>query len=614
MPQTIRPVDLHYPLAGLHRRFAYQHQPPYTTPRACNVRPYGTDENRERGGSRPGMGKAFYEVLGVGTPIRMLAQVTVLPSTGLKWWQDTFDGTALDSIWSEASWVGALPSIMDPGGVATVFDEEVGAVRTALTIDTSQPYTVGIFIPTYAGAFHGAYRLYARLDDTTPDLETEGVVAELVMTGESGEYDGTLTEYNAGEATEHAFTAGDHTFPEAGWFTMLVTTDNIKCYWLGHELVDADITAQSGTRFGFGFECTEEGGVCAADIFRVQYRDGTEAKNKYRMVVASAGGLLYRESEHGVMEQVDTDATFSQATVIQAAEREQMLYIADYGTARVEGVDGVIDATGVELTAAGVADWSVLGIEKDSDVVVVSDGTGAVTDGTYQIASVVASKVTLAASCGGSGTCTYHIARAPKTFDPATDTVAIWQATAAKGQVPTDCPLICTYRDRLCLAGYPEHLWYMSRQGDPNDWDYAAEAEDVGRAVASDVAEAGQVGAPLTAMIPFHDDHLIFGCYSSLWRLTGDPVYGGQLNNVSQDVGIIDKMALCWTPEGDLAFLSHDGLYRLAASGVGVPEPLSRPRVPQELLGIDTNIYQVSLAFDYEGGGIHICVTPRGDE
>jgi hypothetical protein len=50
-----RTIQLHFPLGGLNRRFAFQSQPPYTTPLCLNVWPQDTPTGRERGGVRPGL-------------------------------------------------------------------------------------------------------------------------------------------------------------------------------------------------------------------------------------------------------------------------------------------------------------------------------------------------------------------------------------------------------------------------------------------------------------------------------------------------------------------------------------------------------------------------------
>ena len=60
-----RPLNIKFPAGGLVRSLGYQDQPPFTTPDCCNVRPRESLGERTRGGSRPGVVKAFSQHLGV---------------------------------------------------------------------------------------------------------------------------------------------------------------------------------------------------------------------------------------------------------------------------------------------------------------------------------------------------------------------------------------------------------------------------------------------------------------------------------------------------------------------------------------------------------------------
>lgn len=75
--------ELRFPSAGVVRRAAYQHQPPFTTPYALNVRPDDASLERERGGSRPGLLKIFSQQL-AGT-VNLVSDVV---------WVNSFTGTA----------------------------------------------------------------------------------------------------------------------------------------------------------------------------------------------------------------------------------------------------------------------------------------------------------------------------------------------------------------------------------------------------------------------------------------------------------------------------------------------------------------------------------------
>jgi hypothetical protein len=553
--------------------------------------------------------------MGTGDPVQMLTTMNLAlgsgSESGFTGWTDTFEGGELSDVWTQAAWADAVPKVI--AGADGVMDDTLesgAAVRDALSIDADNAYSVGLFIMPYDGANHGKHRIAARMDADTPDVTQDGILAELVMEGDDGAATGSLKVYVGGVETEYSFSAyaGDGS-PAAGWFTVLVDGDNVKCYWRGTQLLSQGIASQDGTRVGFGLECTQEGGACWVDVFRVQYYTSVSAGTIMQgtVVVGSSGGKLYRDTTTGAIEEVVSDLDLLDDAQLSATQIGQKLYVADYGGLRAFGSDGSMDGDGLVLTATGVSDWSALSINTDTDVVVISEAQGAVTAGTYRIASVSEGGVTLDESAGGAGECSYRIARAPKVYDPLTDTLAVLEAS--EGQAPTGCPLVCRYRDRLVLAGDPTapHVWYVSRQSDPTDWDYSQ--EDAQAAVAGTSSDAGVPGEPITALVPHSDDYLVLGCESSLWRLRGDPAYGGSLDNLSMTVGIVDRDAWCLTPEGDLVFLSHDGVYVLPPGGNGYPVALSREALPDELLDFATWETRAIMEFDTRGRGIHLFLT-----
>jgi len=569
-----------------------------------NVRPFASIEGRERGGSRPGLTRSHDEQLGNG-PVRMLTQMTLALDDDFTHFSDTFNGTSLSSAWSTAAWVSDPPSVTSDmmASIDTSVDEGA-AVLDALSIDSTQAYQVEVFIAPYLADHHGKFRVYARMDNTTPDVETEGIVAELVMEDATGAYDGTLTAYIAGTPTEYAFTAGTHSAPQAGWFKVLIVGNNVKCYWRGTLVINQDVAAQTGLRVGFGMDCTQAGGICLVDVFRTQYYSTVSIDQNRSLLIASADGDLYKETPYGTMTVITADADLNEVQ-LQAVQSGQKLYIADYGDVRDTDTDGSVSGTSFDAT--GVADWTALGIDKDSDVIVISDGAGTATDGTYRIDSIAAGAITLTAAAG-TGACSYRIERAPKVYDPSADTLIVLDATA--GQVPTGNPLIAHYLDRIVLGGgeIAPHAWYMSRQGTETDWDYAQ--TDAQRAVAGTASDAGLPGQPLTALVPHSDDYLIIACRDSIWRLRGDPAYGGAMDALSRTIGIVGRNAWCLGPSGELVFLSLDGIYILAPDGNSKPVPVSREILPGELLNIDPETTTISMIYDVKDRGVHIYLTP----
>ena len=566
---------------------------------------------RERGGSRPGLAKAFGEELGSGNPIRLLSPVTSLATDGFTGWYDDFSGSALGGVWSAASWLDASPGVLADINAAAAEALSVGAVRDALSIDASQAYVVEIYVVPRGGSHWGEYQVAARMDDTTPDASEDGIIAELVLTGAGGTYSGTLKHYASGVETEYAFSTGNVGTAKPGWFTVLVNGNVVSCHWQGVQLVSQTVGAAAGSRVGFGIETTVAGGVCLVGGFRVQYYESGYHESQRTRLVASSNGVLYREGWYGQMEEVTTGLTLASDRLVRAQERGQKLYIADWDEPRASETDGVIDATGLELTSVSVSDWTALGILTADDTVYLSNVGGATVAGTYKISSVVAGKVTLASSAGGAGTATFRVVRAPKIYDPVANTLVLWTPTA--GQVPDSCPCIALYRDRMVLGGAPEnpHVWYMTRAGDPLDFDYSGDDEDAARAVAATDADAGLVGEPIRAIVSWSDEYCLFGLRSQLWVLRGDPAYNAHLDCLSYVVGIVGPAAWAHGPGGEVYFLSHDGLYVANPAQMQAPVALGQDRLPLELKSVNGENYDVQLAYDHKFQGVHVFVVGR---
>lgn len=600
-----RNINVQFPLAGLNRKAAYRQQAPYSSPDCLNVRPVESVQGRERGGSRPGLVESHIDSL--GDAVRMLAPMTLALGDGFTFWSDTFSGLSMAAAWTQAAWAAAMPGIL-PSALASV-DTTVAegeAILDALPIDASKAYTVESFLVPWDGAYHGKYRLYLRLDDGAPQFPDAGIMVELDMLGSVGDYSGILRENIAGVATDYPLTAGSLGVARPGWLSVSVVADTLTVYWCGQTLLTQSVGAASGGRVGFGMECTVDGGLCLANTFRVQYYSTGSTDTLRSMLVASAGGDLYRETSCARMTAVASGLTVRADAPILAAQSGQKLYIADYGDVAAFGTDGTV--SGTLLTAAGVADWTALSVEPNDMVAVISNPQGSAVAGTYGISSVAAGGVTLAVAAG-AGACAYRIERAPKVYDPLLNTLSLLTATA--GQVPTGCPLLCRFLNRLVVAGaeIAPHVWYMSRVGNEQDWDYSQ--TDSQRAVAGTSSEAGVPGSPITALVPHSDDYLVIACRDSIWRLRGDPAYGGSLDALSHSIGIIGPKAWCLGPAGELIFLSLDGLYALAPGGQSYPIPLSRETLPREFSNINPGMLTASLEYDVQGRGVHVYLTPE---
>ncbi len=624
-----------FPFGGLYVGIAYQHQPPYHTLGCQNVWPVDVFQNRARGGSRPGLEKAYAEQLGIAgnREIRMMSRVRVARTDGSAFWAEDFNwpvyGGYQGDTWAAATgFTGGFPSygygyILDRGGVV----EEHGAIRAAFDdFDASQTYSVSLYIRPHLLRKHvGYYYILLRGDDTTPEILEDGVVARLFLLGNEGDWTLDTHSYVGGAETTYAEVDGQDAsgLSLPGWFTCEVSGDILYVKWRGELIKTIDpLPAAAGDRLGFGIK--HVGGIYPAhnaviqDLL-VRYYTAAYIEETRTMLVASAGGKLYRETVGGAMEEPSPApaATLSIDRRIAAVERNQLLFVAD--RERRPNVNRATpngEVTGTSFDDAGITDWTDTAnpllrrlINPDSDVIVITGGAGGTTNGTYTIASVAAGAITLDVA-PGNGTCAYQILRAPKIFDPATDTLVVWEATS--GHVPSGCEHICLYNDRIVLAN--ETGWFMSRQGDPYDFDYGQSVDDVGRAMYGAAADSGMIAEELTAVFPVGRDYCVFACSDQLWRLRGDPAIGGRLDAVDRNIGIIDRQAWCYGEGGEIFFLSRMGFCRLGPGIDDAPEQLLGAQLPTELHNIDPTQQVASMVYDVWRKAVHIYVTRKVDQ
>jgi hypothetical protein len=199
-----------------------------------------------------------------------------------------------------------------------------------------------------------------------------------------------------------------------------------------------------------------------------------------------------------------------------------------------------------------------------------------------------------------------------KRYDPATNTVEAWTATA--GTLPVDSAgnkprLICTWRGRTVLSGLLKDAqnWFMSEVDDPTDFDYGPALASPTQAVAGNNSSLGLVGDVITALIPFNDDLLIFGGDHTIWAMRGDPMAGGQIDQVSDAIGIAWGMAWCRDPYGTIYFVSNRmGIYAMTAGSA--PVRISQP-IENLLTSVNTGANTISLIWDDRYQGLHVFVT-----
>lgn len=641
------PVEAHWPTGGLNRRYAIQNQPPYTTADCLNVRARSSlaDDGRERGGSRPGFGKAFSTQLGGGTPVRLVNSIReVFSANGISL-TDDFVGTALSTAWSDMPWTGTfngdntgplLPSQLVGGRVlsstlgGTAPNWAIQAVvRELVDLDSTQAYSVSLDVAV-ASEIGGEYFLFARMTDASPNVQMSGVAAHLTLgalnlsTGEKP-MSGSLIAVVGGVLTSYTFTPSIFLPAYSPFtFTLAVNGSTVTASVNGSTLATQDVSSLSipaGRRVGFGVRSAELDNLTArVESFEMIYFPGGNMVINRPRLLASAGGILYRQTSGSAMAAVTDDDNLDLASdvFLSSAERLGNLYIADH-TIRVSGVDGEVKNiqlnTSFDFESAGSGDLTT--VASVDDVLWIYAATDADDVGYWYITAVTATTITVAANPTAAISAltgaSFRVIRGPKVYASAGNTLRAWTATA--GSMPIGCKLVARYKDRMFLANTIEapHAWFCSRQGTPTDFDYTT--TDSRRATSSANSDAGAFGEPVTALIPYHDDYLIFGCPTSLWILRGDPTFGGRIDNLHRTIGCLSATSWCYAPGGELFILGRDGLFVFSSGSGGFAESVSRSsvsreRLPAELLRLDPNTYSITMCYDTLGRGLHVQATP----
>lgn len=256
-----------------------------------------------------------------------------------------------------------------------------------------------------------------------------------------------------------------------------------------------------------------------------------------------------------------------------------------------QGKGGLITRT---TSLAIVADGDISLIEEGNKLVVAS-GTNALvtTDYTIQGASAF-------------GDVFFVDGTNVKVLDVSARSVATWTATTA-GTLPSLPRLIARWRGRIVLSGLvaDPHNWFMSRLGDPYDWDYSPATTDAIQAVAGNVGEVGTVGDVVTALVPFDDDVLVIGMDQSIAKIAGDPAAGGSIDVITDDTGMAwDAWAL--DPNNQLYFMGIDGVYRMGRDSL--PINITEDVLDGAFEAIDLTTNRVILEWDFRNKGLMVVI------
>jgi hypothetical protein len=621
-----RQVSLVWPAKGLDKVAAYEKQPPSSTPDALNVWTDDRSESRERGGSRPGIGKAYATLLGSGNPIFLLESVQYVTSGGAQTTQLIASSNGKLYYESGPDMLEATSSV----ALATTpmtgqnFFQKLYIGDNGANVSGSDGIVTGTSFTTAAGTDLSSINANDHcivLEDggTSATEDVQSLSASGTPTG--GTFVLTFQDFSTGNIPYNARAAAIQTELEA---LPTIGPGNVVC--TGSTLTSGPIK--------IAFQ-----GDLSDTLLQSVVADGTDLKggtDEVQRITVSGGpdgGTFALQVTIESKTETTTDLAHS-ATAAQVLEALRALTnITDADDVATSG--GALPGSTIDVTFQnnlGSRDISAMAIYRSAltsgdggDSAAISTVTpgagltlaisrltvggqeGAVV-GNYEISSVSGSTVTLKnnpAKSGAKSGISWRAERTVKVYDPDDNSITGLFPTYGKGIAPSNCIIVASWRGRLmCVERSDPYNIKMSRVFNPKDWDY--NQTDVARAIQGNFTYAGGVGEPITAIVPFHQNCLIIGCRNSIWSLNGDPGGGGAAKRIDHEIGMLDSRAWCIIRGGYLLMMTKDGLYIMPPGCGAPPTSVSREFLPTELLNIDASVYEVSMAYDLRFRGVHL--------
>ena len=147
--------------------------------------------------------------------------------------------------------------------------------------------------------------------------------------------------------------------------------------------------------------------------------------------------------------------------------------------------------------------------------------------------------------------------------------------------------------------------------GDARNWDYSPTTTSSTQAVAGNNADAGKSQDIINAMCPYSDDVLIFLGDHSIWQMSGDPMEGGRLDNISTTIGAPFGRPYCKSPEGVLYFFGNQGGVFQMRPGQP-PSNITQRSIQERMNQYNANTTSVRMVWSDRERGFYVFLTPLG--
>lgn len=332
-------------------------------------------------------------------------------------------------------------------------------------------------------------------------------------------------------------------------------------------------------------------GVSAARPIRY----GPTARIKVRYTPSTFGlsieqnGIVHASATLSGSEQTAVTAFTGTRSVLVTMSSSTNVYVAGFLEGRFVDSSGIAPNT-VDVRIVGAAGGTVAGVTT-SGVVPITNGELALSPGLFSVQGTEA-----------YGKVFFVDGLVNKYYDKFSNTILDWAAT--EGSLPVGATLIALFRGRIVLSGVATdaHNYFMSKVGDPFNYDYSPATTTETDAVAGNNSNLGLVGDVITSLIPFGDDYLLFGGDHTIWLMEGDPAAGGSLVMVSDQTGMANGNCWCKDPNGVLYFWGTNGIYHYVIGGK--PENITRGHLNNRFENLNRANNVVRMAWDFLNQGL----------
>lgn len=346
-------------------------------------------------------------------------------------------------------------------------------------------------------------------------------------------------------------------------------------------------------------------------------------KTYSRRLISIGNNEVWYESSLGTMtELAAANGGINTLESLSAVEAFQKLFIVnktnlkvlDYVNTKINTADAGLNPCTKGMTLVGATSGASMIVDYADGV---TDDAAANVYG-YRTTVATFSSGEVVSGTNGAGNAVSFTTSAVETAPPHWYNWTVFgNDTTTYGTMPTSSTIVSLYRGRIVMNDVNRpHAWYMAKVEDPWKMLYDFTNDGNVSAVTYTNTTVGQIGDIITAIIPYKDDLLIWGCANSIWILVGDPLGSGQNARITDKTGIWGSRAWCIDNKNNLYFLGEDGIYRMPISdSYSPPENISKLKLPNIIatLDLDKNLHRVTMGFDPINYGIHICKTLLSD-